>query len=102
VLYTNSRQNQFDIIINATSLSLQGALPALPDDIFAGNPCVYDMVYLSQPTVFLQKAADIGCTNTIDGLGMLVNQAAHSFYLWFNKKPECAPVYKYLRGLTNT
>lgn len=89
----------FDIIINATSLSLQAHLPDLPDTIFANNPAVYDMVYLSKPTVFMQKAQQLGCTNVIDGLGMLVHQAAHSFYLWFNKKPDCEPVYAYLREL---
>lgn len=89
----------FDVIINATSLSLHANLPDIPDTIFANNPAVYDMVYLPQPTVFMQKAQQLGCTNVIDGLGMLVHQAAHSFYLWFNKKPNCEPVYAYLREL---
>lgn len=89
----------FDIIINATSLSLDANLPNLPDTIFANNPAVYDMVYLPQSTVFMQKAQQLGCTNVIDGLGMLVHQAARSFYLWFNKTPNCEPVYQYLRDL---
>jgi shikimate dehydrogenase len=110
VSYTNSYAPQkaslyelgntsFDIVINATSLSLQADLPNLPDSIFANKPAVYDMVYLPQPTVFMQKAQQLGCTNVIDGLGMLVNQAARSFYLWFDKKPNCDPVYEYLREL---
>lgn len=97
-VYTNS-ETTFDIIINATSLSLQANLPNLPDSIFTNNPAVYDMVYLTDPTVFMQKAIELGCTNVIDGLGMLVHQAAHSFYLWFDKKPNCEPVYEYLRSL---
>lgn len=97
-LYDNS-DDTFDIVINATSLSLQANLPDLPDTIFANKPAVYDMVYLPQPTVFMQKAQQRGCTNVIDGLGMLVYQAAHSFYLWFDKKPNCEPVYAYLREL---
>lgn len=92
----------FDIIINATSLSLQGDEPDLPNSIFANKPCVYDMVYLTKPTVFMQKASKFGCTKVIDGLGMLVHQAAHSFYLWFGCKPNCEPVYKYLRELNKS
>ena len=92
----------FDIIINATSLSLHGQVPELPNSIFANKPCVYDMVYLQKPTVFMQLAHAQGCTNVIDGLGMLVHQAAHSFYLWFAYKPNCAPVYEYLRNMNNS
>lgn len=99
-LYTHN-DTAFDLVINATSLSLQAKLPDLPDSLFANNPAVYDMVYLSESTVFMQKATQLGCTNVIDGLGMLVNQAAHSFYLWFGKKPDCEPVYAYLRELNN-
>ncbi|MFT6269272.1 MAG: shikimate dehydrogenase [Alphaproteobacteria bacterium] len=111
VAYTNSYANKtaqlyeensgelFDIVINATSLSLQDDVPDLPDSIFANQPSVYDMVYLPKPTAFMQKANKLGCATTIDGLGMLVNQAAQSFYLWFDYKPNCEPVYKYLRAL---
>ncbi len=90
---------EFDVIINATSLSLSANLPSLPDSIFNHHPAVYDMVYLSQPTQFLNKAATLGCDTCIDGLGMLVNQAAHSFFLWFGHKPDTQPVYEYLRAL---
>ncbi|WP_371195365.1 shikimate dehydrogenase [Glaciecola sp. SC05] len=88
----------FDLVINATSLSLSDQLPEIPDTVFYGNPSVYDMVYKNQETVFLQHARSLGCVNSIDGLGMLIEQAAHSFYLWFGLKPNTAPVFKYLRG----
>lgn len=87
----------FDIIINATSLSLDEQLPELPDTIFAKHPAVYDMVYKSDPTVFLKHANRCGCQHTFDGLGMLIEQAAHSFYLWFGVKPNTASVCDYLR-----
>lgn len=90
--------SDFTIIINATSLSLDGNLPDLPNSIFANKPCVYDMVYQSQPTVFMQHASTLGCDTVIDGLGMLVHQAAYSFYQWFSYMPNCTPVYEYLRG----
>lgn len=97
---TSSYQAQFDVIINATSLSLSAEVPELPDSIFDTLPAVYDMVYLSQATHFLEKAKQLGCRNCIDGLGMLVNQAAHSFYLWFGHKPDTHCVYTHLRDLT--
>jgi shikimate dehydrogenase len=88
----------FDLIINATSLSLSEQLPALPDSIFDCQPAVYDMVYKDQATVFLKHAKNLGCIKTIDGLGMLIEQAAHSFYLWFGYQPDTAPVFEYLRN----
>ena len=93
------RSSTYDLIINATSLSLLQQLPDLPDSIFFGGPAVYDMVYQNEPTVFLKKAVAHNCPITIDGLGMLVEQAAHSFYLWFDKKPRTQAVYEYLRAL---
>lgn len=86
----------FDLIINATSLSLYGELPQISDLVFSNKPVVYDMVYQPSPTVFMQKANSFGCTNNIDGLGMLVNQAAQSFYLWFGHYPEVGKVHQYL------
>ncbi|HBF45282.1 MAG TPA: shikimate dehydrogenase [Shewanella frigidimarina] len=88
----------FDLIINATSLSLTEQLPSLSDSIFECQPAVYDMVYKDQPTVFLKHAKNVGCIKTIDGLGMLIEQAAHSFYLWFGYQPDTGPVFKYLRN----
>jgi shikimate dehydrogenase len=98
-LYDSASMQAFDIVINATSLSLQNELPDLPDSVFANQPSVYDMVYLNKPTVFMQKATSLGCTMVVDGLGMLVNQAAQSFYLWFGQRPSCEPVYLHLRDL---
>ncbi len=90
--------NTYDLIINATSLSLQHNLPDISDDIFITMPAVYDMVYLNKPTAFLAHAKSLGCNKCIDGLGMLVNQAARSFELWFHKTPDTAPVLEYLRA----
>jgi shikimate dehydrogenase len=86
-----------DVIINATSLSLGGNLPAISDSIFANKPAVYDMVYQDADTCFIKKAKSQGCVIAIDGLGMLVGQAAESFYLWFGVRPNVEPVLEYLR-----
>jgi len=47
-------EQQFDVVINGTSASLQGELPALPPSIFATDACSYDMMYGAQPTAFMQ------------------------------------------------
>ena len=72
----------FDLIINATSASLHDALPELPIDIFAHAVLAYDMMYSHEPTRFLQFAQKNGAHHIADGLGMLVEQAAESFFLW--------------------
>ncbi len=91
----------FDIVINGTSASLQGDLPALPGSIFKKNSCSYDMMYAKQETPFMQWSASCGAENIFDGLGMLVEQAAESFYLWRKARPETAPVIEQIRQLLN-
>ncbi|MDN3521185.1 shikimate dehydrogenase [Halomonas ramblicola] len=86
----------FDLVINGTSASLAGDLPPLPDDLFAAAASAYDMMYGAQPTVFLRWAAERGARG-VDGLGMLVEQAAESFFQWRGKHPDTAPVLEALR-----
>lgn len=88
---------QFDLVINGTSASLQGELPPLPDALFAPDAFAYDMMYGAAPTVFLQWAAQRGA-KTRDGLGMLVEQAAEAFYLWRQQRPATAGVLAELRS----
>ncbi len=88
----------FDIIINATSASLDGELPAIPEGIFAAGCLAYDMVYGQGDTPFLMFARDQGAGQFADGLGMLVEQAAESFFLWRGVRPDGAPVMAMLRS----
>jgi shikimate dehydrogenase len=88
----------FDIVINGTSASLKGDLPPLPGTIFKENGCSYDMMYAAKATPFMRWSADNGAANIYDGLGMLVEQAAESFFIWRGIKPETAPVIKQIRG----
>lgn len=88
--------HHFDLVINATSSSLQGELPPLPAAAFALDALAYDMMYAAAPTPFLAFAANCGA-RTADGLGMLVEQAAESFLLWRGVRPATAPVIAQLR-----
>jgi shikimate dehydrogenase len=86
----------FDVVINATAASLAGDLPPLPDDVFAQGALAYDMMY-GKDTPFLAFARDHGA-GTADGLGMLVEQAAESFFLWRHVRPETGSVIRMLRA----
>ena len=88
----------YDVIINGTSASLSGDLPPLSPLVVAGNSVVYDMMYAKQPTVFMDWAKSHGAGTVIDGLGMLVGQAAVSFDLWRGYKPEIASVLTSMRA----
>ncbi|WP_016855175.1 shikimate dehydrogenase [Halomonas smyrnensis] len=91
-----SVEGPFDVVVNGTSASLGGDLPPLPNDLFAPGATAYDMMYGAEPTVFLRWAAERGAA-TIDGLGMLVGQAAESFSLWRGVRPDVAPLLEALR-----
>ena len=88
---------QFDLVINGTSASLDNGLPPLPAGLLAPGAQCYDMVYAAEPTAFMRWAEQEGATDITDGLGMLVGQAAESFYLWRQVRPEVAPVMTGLR-----
>lgn len=86
----------FDLVINGTSASIAGDLPPLPDDLFTDGALAYDMMYGNRPTVFLRWAAERGA-RTADGLGMLIEQAAESFFIWRSRRPDTATVRRQLR-----
>jgi len=88
---------QFDLVINATSASLAGVLPPLPPGVFARGALAYDMMYGVGETPFLAYARAGGATALAEGLGMLVEQAAESFFVWRGVRPDTAPVLKLFR-----
>lgn len=100
--FSHAENMTFDIIINATSAGLSGAKLPIADLCLKKATTCYDMVYGKEQTPFLKQAATLGVTNVIDGLGMLVGQAAGSFELWRNIKPETAGVLSLLRAELRT
>ena len=87
----------FDLVVNATSAGLDDAAPEVDDAVYAGARLAYDMVYGARPTAFMRQAAARGCARVSDGLGMLVEQAAESFFVWRGVRPQTGPVYRQLR-----
>ncbi len=87
----------FDLIINATAASLAGQVPALPDSVVTPDCWCYDMMYADRPTAFMDWARQRGAARCMDGLGMLVEQAAEAFFLWRGVRPDTRPVIRQLR-----
>ncbi|MDV3238516.1 MAG: shikimate dehydrogenase [Gammaproteobacteria bacterium] len=88
----------FDLAINATAAGLTGEVPPLPATVFAPGACAYDMMYGSEPTAFVRWSLAQGCARALDGLGMLVEQAAEAFFIWRGVRPDTAPVIARLRA----
>jgi shikimate dehydrogenase len=93
--------DHFDIIINATSASLHNTLPELPSSVFTHTLLAYDMMYQHEPTPFLKFAQQHGAQQITDGIGMLVEQAAESFFIWRNVRPQTKPVIAKLKSLVS-
>ena len=88
----------FDLIINATSAGHQGASLVLPSSIVASRALCYDLSYGKATFGFLAWARSAGAGHAIDGLGMLVEQAAEAFRIWHGQRPETDAIYAELRA----
>jgi shikimate dehydrogenase len=89
-------QGQFDIVINATSTGLSDTALPISNTIFAKGCLAYEMMY-GHETPFMEQARKNGA-QVVDGLGMLVEQAAEAFYIWRGVRPQTAPVMTMLRN----
>lgn len=88
---------KFDVVINGSAASLTGDVPPIPNNCFKEGALAYDLMYSDKPTPFMQWATEQGAAKVADGLGMLVEQAAESFALWWDQRPETRSVIKSLR-----
>lgn len=87
-----------DLLVNGTSASLADDLPPIPNHVVSADTLAYDLMYATQPTVFMRWAQEQGASGVADGLGMLVGQAAEAFRLWTGHQPDITPVMAQLRG----
>jgi len=95
--YSELPNYPFDIIINGTSLSLSEELPPISKRNIKENTFCYDLMYSDKGTIFTKWAIENGALEAVDGLGMLVEQAAESFMFWHGNKPDTKSVIKVLR-----
>jgi shikimate dehydrogenase len=86
----------YDLVINATSAGLKGETPPYPEKAIHPVTVCYDLSYGLTPTPFMTWAKQQGAARSVMGWGMLVEQAAESFYLWRGVRPDTAPVLKQL------
>ena len=87
----------FDLVINSTSASLQGELPPLSPALIHAEIAIYDMMYGATDTPFIAWARQQGARHTMDGLGMLVEQAAEAFTVWRGIRPGTKQVLRELK-----
>ena len=88
----------YDLVINATSAGLSGHTAAVDDSILSLARACYDMQYAKgSDTPFIAYCKSLGLNNVSDGFGMLVAQAAHSFYLWRGVMPDFVTIYEQLK-----
>lgn len=92
----------FDLIINATSASLSGDIPPIPVGAVGIETVCYDLAYGRSATAFVEWAVSAGCARALQGLGMLVEQAAESFHLWRGVRPDTAEVLSALKVRTGS
>ena len=92
---------RFDLILNATSASLTNELPPLPDNLLNENGCCYDLAYANKATTFVKWGQLQNAAKSLDGLGMLVEQAAEAFYIWRSVRPDTKPVISLLNAERN-
>ncbi|PZQ73650.1 MAG: shikimate dehydrogenase [Variovorax paradoxus] len=86
----------FDLVVNATSASLTGALPPVPATVFQADGLAYELAYGKGLTPFLKVASDAGVRQLADGVGMLVEQAAEAFEWWRGVRPQTRAVIEQL------
>jgi shikimate dehydrogenase len=90
--FSEARGPPYDLIINATSASLQGEMPVMPVGLVGEESICYDMAYGRGHTPFTLWAKSLHAARTTKGWGMLVEQAAESFLLWRGIRPATEPV----------
>lgn len=96
--YEDLGRDKFDLIINGTSAGLNNEVPPIPVEVLGVNSICYDMMYnLNSDTAFVEWAQNSGASRALDGLGMLVEQAAESFFIWHGVRVDSKTIIDSLR-----
>jgi shikimate dehydrogenase len=96
--YDDLGAEKFDLVINATAAGLSNQVPPVNEAVIGNRTICYDMMYqLEGPTAFVAWAQNQGAVGVFDGLGMLVEQAAESFYIWRGVRVNTTKVINNLR-----
>ncbi len=99
--YDELKEKKFDLILNATSASLTGKTPNITENILAKNACCYDLAYSNQQTAFVKWGFTHGAKKNLDGLGMLIEQAAEAFFIWRGVRPKTSAIIELLNSERN-
>ncbi len=94
--FEDLKNQEFDLILNATSASLSGQLPPLPSGLLSEGGNCYDLAYGNEPTAFVRWGMANHAQKSLDGLGMLVEQAAEAFFIWRGVHPKTSIVIELL------
>jgi shikimate dehydrogenase len=87
----------FDIVVNATSAGLRGEEPPFPSACVGPDTLCYDLAYSLKDTPFVVWSRANGAREAVQGWGMLVEQAAESFFIWRGVRPDTAPILEHMR-----
>lgn len=93
----NIKQESYDLVINATSASLTDDVPVIPAAVVSANTFCYDLAYADTDTAFMRWAKTLHAGGSCDGLGMLLEQAAESYFIWRGFRPDSAALFPMLR-----
>ncbi|MBU3671060.1 MAG: shikimate dehydrogenase [Sinobacteraceae bacterium] len=81
-----------DLVLHATSLGLEGKVPAVPSNLFGSATLAYDLGYGITDTPFTLAARAQGAGRVAQGLGMLIEQAAEAFWIWRGIRPDTTSI----------
>lgn len=90
------RLGSFDLIVDATASAHHAQALALPATLIGPRTLAVSLSYGAAAAAFLAWAHVHGALRALDGLGMLVEQAAESFWLWHGVRPQTEAMYRAL------
>ena len=94
-----SDNESYELVVNTTPISMSNTEISFPDNIIMNSTVSYDLFYSRKQTRFQKWSLDKGASQALDGIGMLVNQAALSYKIWNRFSPDTERVEQLIRSL---